>query len=215
MSNFRDDNEMRAQANASGNFSTGQYTFSASTCGTNGAVSYEWRISYDGTFNYGGVVSTSSSFTTFLPPGSHTAKLTVTTSTGQSAVAYRSVYVQGENCDPGSLQPVFCIEEPFLQAEASKTLTPSSAPSAFALRGAAPNPFRSITELEYDVPETAPVKIAVYDLLGRQVATLLDRTEKAGTHRVQFDGSGLASGVYLVRLVADGAVHTQRISLVR
>ena len=72
-----------------------------------------------------------------------------------------------------------------------------------------------MTELEYDVPEAAPVGIAVYDLLGRQVATLVDRTGKAGTHRVQFYGSGLASGVYLVRLVTDGAVHTQRISLVR
>ena len=72
-----------------------------------------------------------------------------------------------------------------------------------------------MTELEYDVPKSTPVRIAVYDLLGRQVATLVDRTEKAGTHRVQFDGSGLASGVYLVRLVTDDAVHTQRISLVR
>jgi hypothetical protein len=72
-----------------------------------------------------------------------------------------------------------------------------------------------MTELEYDVPEAAPVRIVVYDLLRRQVVTLVDRTEKAGTHRVQFDGSDLASGMYLVRLVTDGAVHTQRISLVR
>jgi hypothetical protein len=72
-----------------------------------------------------------------------------------------------------------------------------------------------MTELEYDVPEAAPVRIAVYDLLGRQVATLVDRTQTAGTHRVQFDGSGLASGVYLVRLVASGTVQTQRVSLVR
>ena len=216
MSNFRDDNEMRAQANASGNISTGQYTFSASTCGANGTLSYEWRISYDGTFNYGGVVSTSQGFSTFLPPGTHTAKVTVTTSTGQSAVAFRSVYVQGEGgCDPNAIEPIPCVETLASQVEPSKALNNSSLPREFALRGATPNPFRSMTELEYDVPQAAPVRIAVYDLLGRQVATLVDRTEKAGTHRVQFDGSDLASGMYLVRLVTDGAVHTQRISLVR
>jgi len=215
MSNFRDDNEMRAQANASGNISSGQYTFSASTCGTNGTVSYEWRIGYNGTFNYGGVLSTSQSFSTVLPTGTHAAKLTVTTSTGQSAVAYRSVYVQGDNCDSSSLQPLPCIRDEPLLTESAKGLRRQDMPLEFALRGAGPNPFRGMTELEYDVPEAAPVRIAVYDLLGRQVATLVDRTQTAGTHRVQFDGSGLASGVYLVRLVASGTVQTQRVSLVR
>jgi hypothetical protein len=89
-------------------------------------------------------------------------------------------------------------------------------PAAFALRGAAPNPFGGTATLRYEVPAAARVTIAVYDLLGRRVATLFDGASEAGYHAVSWDARGLASGVYVVRMHADtGFAQTQRVTLLR
>ena len=88
-------------------------------------------------------------------------------------------------------------------------------PGAFALHAAYPNPTRDATALGFDVPGAAPVTVAVYDVLGREVAVLLDRRVEAGQHTVRFDGAGLARGVYLVRLQAGGASDVRRVTLIR
>ncbi|MEM9667102.1 MAG: T9SS type A sorting domain-containing protein, partial [Bacteroidota bacterium] len=82
-------------------------------------------------------------------------------------------------------------------------------PEAFVLEQNYPNPFNPVTAITYQVTETAPVRIAVYDMMGRQVAVLVDGQQAAGTYRVTFDGQNLASGLYLYRLQA-GAVTLSR-----
>jgi hypothetical protein len=72
-------------------------------------------------------------------------------------------------------------------------------PSSFVL-SAFPNPFNSSTTMSYDLPKAASISLRVFDLLGREVAVLKDGFSQAGTHRVTFDGSGLASGIYFARL---------------
>ncbi len=95
----------------------------------------------------------------------------------------------------------------------------SKAPAAFALAAVYPNPFRASTEIALDVPEASQVTLAVFDVLGRRVAVLLDGVVEAGSHRVAFDGSALPSGVYLVRATSEGtaqrSAQTQRVTLVR
>ncbi len=91
----------------------------------------------------------------------------------------------------------------------------SSVPAEFALSAAYPNPFRSSTEIALEVPMASEVRVAVYDVLGRRVAVLLDGEVEAGKHSVHFDGSGLPNGVYLVRAEAGAFVETQRVTLVR
>ena len=59
------------------------------------------------------------------------------------------------------------------------------------------------------------VRLTVCDLLGREVATLVDESRMPGTHRVSFDASRLASGMYLYRLHAGGTVLTKKLVLVR
>ncbi len=59
------------------------------------------------------------------------------------------------------------------------------------------------------------MRLAVYDLLGREVARLVDGTMEAGRHKAMFDAAGLASGVYVWRLVVGGEVQTGRLTLVR
>jgi hypothetical protein len=59
------------------------------------------------------------------------------------------------------------------------------------------------------------VKLGVYDLLGREVVSLVEGRQEAGRHEVTFDAAGLASGVYIYRLSADGFVQSRKMTLVR
>ncbi len=76
-------------------------------------------------------------------------------------------------------------------------------PSVYALRQNYPNPFNPSTIITYDLPEASVVSLKVVNMLGQEVAALVvNEEETAGTHRVRFDGSGLASGVYFYQLRA-------------
>ncbi|HXG01391.1 MAG TPA: T9SS type A sorting domain-containing protein, partial [Bacteroidota bacterium] len=85
-------------------------------------------------------------------------------------------------------------------------------PQAFSLAQNYPNPFNPSTTIGYTLPVAAEVKLSVFDLLGREIAGLVNGRLEAGSHSVIFDGNGLASGVYLYRLDArgsDGRLFTQ------
>ena len=95
-----------------------------------------------------------------------------------------------------------------------------AAPAQVTLHPNYPNPFSGRTTLEYALPEGADVRLEVYDVLGRRVRVLEQGTQRAGFHQVQWDGRNsagqpVASGLYLLRLEAMGAVKTQKITLVR
>ena len=86
---------------------------------------------------------------------------------------------------------------------------PAELPTELALKGNAPNPFRGRTTLAFDLPQSSEVSVAVFDVMGRQVMTLNGGTMPAGAdHTMEIDGSGLASGVYVLRLTAVGADGT-------
>ena len=77
-------------------------------------------------------------------------------------------------------------------------------PTHYALHAARPNPARGTATLRYDLPEPAQVALTVYDVLGREVARLVDGARQAGAHRETLDASVLPAGVYVVRLQATG-----------
>ena len=78
-----------------------------------------------------------------------------------------------------------------------------------------PNPFNPSTTIRYALPQRSHVTLTVFNTLGQHVATLVDAVEDAGFHNVRFDGSGVASGVYLYRLRAGGYVEVKKLVLVR
>ena len=85
----------------------------------------------------------------------------------------------------------------------------------FVLKSAYPNPFNPQTTITYTATSQAQVSLSVFDVTGRHVKTLFDGVAEAGVHTVNFDASGLSSGVYLVRMQSPAGVQTQRLLLMK
>ena len=88
-------------------------------------------------------------------------------------------------------------------------------PTIFALSQNYPNPFNPSTSLSYQLPTETVVTLKVYDVLGKEVAVLVNERKEAGSHRIEFDGSRCASGMYFYRLTAGSFVATKSMMLVK
>jgi hypothetical protein len=88
-------------------------------------------------------------------------------------------------------------------------------PTEFALRQNYPNPFNPTTIISFDLPSAGDVMLKVYDMLGREVATLVNEARPAGRYAERFDATGLASGVYLYRLTSPSHSATKKLVLLR
>jgi hypothetical protein len=88
-------------------------------------------------------------------------------------------------------------------------------PGTFHLEQNYPNPFNPQTQIRFQISDYGFVSLRVYDMLGKEVATLVDRVLEAGSHSVAFDGGGLASGVYYYQISSGGFTATRKMALVR
>jgi hypothetical protein len=88
-------------------------------------------------------------------------------------------------------------------------------PADFALRQNYPNPFNPETVIAYDIPSVVTVKIVIYDVLGREVDTLVDGPVAPGRYTATWRGEGRASGVYFVRMTAGSFAAVRRMLLVK
>jgi hypothetical protein len=88
-------------------------------------------------------------------------------------------------------------------------------PTEFALFQNYPNPFNPSSVVRYDVPFTAHVTIKVFDVLGKEVATLVDEQKSAGTHEVRMTAGSLASGVYIYRMQSGEYVSVKKMILMK
>ena len=78
-----------------------------------------------------------------------------------------------------------------------------------------PNPFNPTTTIEFNVPQKSMVSLIIYNVIGQQVSILSHGEKEAGTYRINFDASGLASGIYLYRLTAGNFVQTKKMILLK
>jgi hypothetical protein len=90
-----------------------------------------------------------------------------------------------------------------------------AAPGQFALAQNYPNPFNPTTTIRYRLTTRSRVTLKVYDVLDREVATLVSRVEEPGYKAVQFDAGGLASGVYFYRMQAGSLVDVKKLVVLR
>ena len=88
-------------------------------------------------------------------------------------------------------------------------------PTKFVLTQNYPNPFNPNTTIKYSLPQTSFVKVQLYDILGREVKTLVNEEKLAGNYKVYFDGSKLSSGVYFYSITANNFYQTKKMILAK
>ncbi len=91
----------------------------------------------------------------------------------------------------------------------------SQTPVEFNLAQNYPNPFNPTTTIEFSLPAASEVTLTVYDMLGKEIATLVNDVKSAGTHSVTFDGTNLTSGVYFYKLATGSDVQMNKMMLVK
>jgi hypothetical protein len=91
----------------------------------------------------------------------------------------------------------------------------SEVPSAYSLGQNYPNPFNPMCNVQFTMCNAGNVRIVVYDVMGREVQTLVNERMNAGTYEVKFDGSGLPSGVYFYKMVTENFTETKKMLLIK
>lgn len=123
---------------------------------------------------------------------------------GGVSVSYDLVVAGSERFESDAIYVVSAL------AASSAVSNEEHAPATFALGANFPNPFASQTTIRYELPAESPVRLEVFNALGRRVAVLVDEVKPAGAHEVSLDTrEGLASGVYVYRIRA-GAFTANR-----
>ncbi len=111
--------------------------------------------------------------------------------------------IAGESRNGGALSPIVL---------AKRTV---SAPDGITLSQNYPNPFNPVTTISFSLPRSSHVTLKIYNALGNEVATLVDRNEFAGYHSVMWDASEYSSGIYFYQLTAGSNAETKRLMLLK
>lgn len=91
----------------------------------------------------------------------------------------------------------------------------SAIPTEFALQQNYPNPFNPSTAINYDLPVGSFVTMKIFDITGREIATLVNEMQNAGSYNIRFDGSNFASGVYFYRIQAGEFTQLKKMFLIK
>jgi hypothetical protein len=101
------------------------------------------------------------------------------------------------------------------QFEYSDVVEVENVPTEFTLYQNYPNPFNPTTKIRYQLPKESNVTIKIYDVLGSEVATLLNENKEAGVYEVEFNVDNLSSGTYIYKINADNFVQTKKMVLLK
>jgi len=134
---------------------------------------------------------------------------------GASSIAIdgsNNVYVTGTSTGSGTGEDYATIKYSQL---VSITPVSNQIPGAFKLEQNYPNPFNPSTKINYSIPNTQYTILKVYDVLGNEVATLVNEKQNAGSYEIEFEGSNLSSGIYYYKLLTDNFSDTKKMILIR
>jgi len=147
-------------------------------------------------------------------PNFHIASTSPAKEAGNPAfvAALNEVDMDGENRISGIVD---CGTDEYYATVGIHQSISSDKPSAYSVEQNYPNPFNPSTKIKFQVPSTNFVTLKVYDLLGREMSTLLNEEMKPGTYEMTFYATGLASGVYLYRLQAGEFIDTRKLVIMR
>ncbi len=120
--------------------------------------------------------------------------------TDEDAYFY-SITVKADNVEEKNVKRALLFED---STTVNINAKMGAMPDGFVLRQNYPNPFNPLTQVEYYLPKTGQVEVAVYDLNGRLIQRLQNGVQNAGKHQLNFDGSQLSSGFYFLRLKFNG-----------
>ena len=88
-------------------------------------------------------------------------------------------------------------------------------PDKFELLQNYPNPFNPVTNIKFGIPKDVQVSLKIYDILGREVKTLINEYKQAGYYIISFDASSLSSGIYFYRIKASNYTDTKKMMVVK
>ena len=194
----------------------GYYTLSTNpTGGSSGSYRYEWAISTSGPGNYT-VVSTERTYTAQFPLGTSYIRLTVRRGPGEAITVYRTVtYTEQSICERKPWLPecggVFLTAGDLDVTDAAKA-EGEELVTALAIT---PNPASVSVHVIYSVAEEGSVRVAVYDIRGREVAVVAEGEVRAGEHSAMLQSADLAPGVYVLRMTTGTGVFTRLLTIVR
>ena len=109
----------------------------------------------------------------------------------------------------------FILDNLIFNPKSTAILSSEQISKRFALEQNYPNPFNPTTTIVYSIPENAFVTMKVYDILGKEITTLINERKSAGNYSINFNASNLPSGVYFYRMQAESFVSTKKFVLLK
>ena len=220
-------NVVTVDTQAMNNFNINMQNTSLSTL-TNGFISTDWTNVYSGTYN---VTGTGWQFITLQMPyywdginsllvefcfnnttsSSGTSLRGTATASGMEYYAYHynDTLACSSYLNPLGLtnRPNVCFYITPLTGIVNNT---NNIPAVYKLSQNYPNPFNPVTKIKYDIPKKGFVSLKIYDVLGKMVKELVNEIKSQGYYVVDFDASGLSSGIYFYRLECNGFIETKK-----
>ena len=150
----------------------------------------------------------------FLSTNNGTSWTSVNAGLGSKNLLVTSLLVNGTNLFAATLGSCVWVR-PLSQMITGVKEKQNNLPTNFSLQQNYPNPFNPSTVINYSIPKTSLVTIKVYNVLGKEMATLVNEEKIAGNYSVQFSGSKLSSEIYFYRMQAGDFVQTKKLLLLK
>lgn len=172
---------------------------------TNGGTIYNYTVA---TLGYQALTTTSGNPSPFVPTSTQWAHRIFALQTGTNKLLFQGVSGFGDNLYIDSI----CKTHRTLTGTANNT---EEIPTSYSLSQNYPNPFNPSTNISYGLPKAGLVKLVIFDVLGREIKTLVNGYKAAGMYEISFDASGISSGVYFYKVESGDFSSIKKMVLIK